>query len=125
MRLTPVHWLVSSAVLTFHNPLSSSICQPPHPSLVTNRLALCRLRPLILIFITAGSNHNHNHTIKTHHNTTTRCPPQHSGLDMDQPGNDGYFAAAKLEGDEATLTDMATRIVGAMMQVRAVAQVLE
>jgi beta-glucosidase len=44
---------------------------------------------------------------------------QNAGLDMDQPGTDGYFAASKLVGDNATLNDMATRVIGALIDVGA------
>jgi beta-glucosidase len=44
---------------------------------------------------------------------------QHSGLDMDQPGTDHHFDPRKLTGDAATLDDMATRVVGALVQVDA------
>eukprot|EP00912_Choanoflagellata_sp_UC4_P000192 UC4_evm3s125 len=43
---------------------------------------------------------------------------QTAGLDMDNPGNDGFFNLEKLQGDPS-LDDMATRIIAALIEVDA------
>lgn len=44
---------------------------------------------------------------------------EQAGLDMDQPGTDGFFAPAKLEADQAALDDMAARVITALITVDA------
>ena len=41
------------------------------------------------------------------------------GLDMDQPGMDGFFKAGKLAADQAALDDMAARVITGLIMVDA------
>ena len=44
---------------------------------------------------------------------------QNAGLDMDQPGTDGWFDPSHLTTNLTTLDDMATRVIGALIAVDA------